>query len=245
MNLLEDLSDWIFPRICFHCGERLEPGLTALCTLCRFYGYPQSEPIGGILPEPFSFLQPLWVFEKGGSLRKLIHALKYGGVPQIGVELGECMGLQLLPGLLRQFELEPEQIFLIPVPLHPKKERQRGYNQARVLSMGIQNILPVRLAPDGWVIRRKWTRSQTGLSPDKRASNLNEAFGVEDSVKVLANPLIGIKAIIVVDDVYTTGATLFSLMREVRLAVEKNIGSGELPEESSLIFGGITLAAGG
>lgn len=217
----------------------------ALCTLCRFYGYPQSDAITGILPEPFSFLQPLWVFEKGGSLRRLIHALKYGGVPQIGVELGECMGLQLLPGLLRELELEPSQILLIPVPLHPKKERQRGYNQARMLSKGIQNVVPVRLAPEGWVIRRKWTRSQTGLSPDKRASNLNAAFGVEDSLKVLANPLIGIKAILLVDDVYTTGATLFSLMQMIKLAMEKTVEGGVLAEAKSLHFGGITLAAGG
>lgn len=232
--MLKDLMDWIYPRICMHCGERLEPGLHALCTLCRFYGYPQATKTGGILPEPLVCMQPLWVFEKGGSLRRVIHSMKYGQLPQIGLELGECMGVQLLPKLLREFNTEPEQVLLIPVPLHPKKEKRRGYNQAQLLCEGIQRIYPVNVAPVGWVIRTRFTRTQTGLSLEKRHKNVEDAFEMKGGIPSLE----GVRMILLVDDVYTTGATLFSLLSTLRKTLPVDI-------QAKCRFGGIALASGG
>lgn len=231
---MKDLMDWIFPRICIHCGERLEPGLVALCTLCRFYGYPLATKTGGLLPEPLACIRPLWVFEKGGSLRRVIHSMKYGQCPQIGLELGECLGAQLLPNLLRDFNVEPERVLLVPVPLYPKKEKKRGYNQAQLLCEGIQQIHPVRIAPVGWVVRTRFTRTQTGLSLEKRHKNVEDAFELRGSLPDLEF----VQMILLVDDVYTTGATMFSLMSTLR------DGLGE-STQSRCSFAGIALASGG
>ncbi len=238
----------------------------ALCTLCRFYSYPLATRFPGILPEPISRVQPLWVFEKGGSLRRLIHAMKYGGLPQIGHELGECMGLQLLPDLFRDFQVDPWQVLLLPVPLHPKKEKKRGYNQANLLCEGIQRIHSVHVAPDGWIVRRRFTRTQTGLSLEKRTQNLDQAFDMVANLKetgfmtktqfdakirrwihreftIPAPDLTQIKLILLVDDVFTTGATLFSLMKTLREGLDEvNL----VQQRSEVIqFAGVTLAAGG
>lgn len=236
-RLFSDLMDWIFPRICYHCGERLEPDLMALCTLCRFYGYPLAVPTQLILPEPFACIRALWAFEKGGTLQRLIHAMKYGSLPQIGLELGECMGLQLLPVLFREFDVEPEEILLIPVPLHRRKEKKRGYNQAQLLCEGMQRIHPIRIAPRDWIIRRRFTRTQTGLAFGKRFENLEDAFELKEQM-LEALDLHKVRVMLLVDDVYTTGATLFSLMKALEQGLAKSGIAGWR-------FGGVTLASGG
>jgi ComF family protein len=140
-----------------------------------------------------------------GSLRAIVHALKYDGRRSIA---GPLSGLLLRHAgpLLRGAD------FVVPVPLHWSRQWRRGFNQAHELAAGLG--LPVR----GVLKRRRYTRSQTGLSADDRCANVRAAFVLSRR----AGPLDGL-CVVVVDDVSTTGATLEACAR-----VLKENGVGEV-----------------
>lgn len=138
-----------------------------------------------------------------GPLRALIHHYKYLGHERLGEPLG-----RLLWEVLRR-EWEPENIDrVLPVPLHPRRMRQRGFNQAHTLIRrwpALARASGVRVAKH-WVDARVLTRCrptppQTGLTKTQRADNLTRAFAVRIGTSV------GGQRIVVVDDVLTTGAT--------------------------------------
>ena len=123
----------------------------------------------------------------------IAHALKYSGVRQVGLELGRRLGY-----LLREERICAD--LLVPVPLHKRKIRERGFNQSYLIARGIAEVLGIPVRTD-IVHRCKWTQSQTALSKDERKQNVANAFrGGRAGVSELR--------ILVVDDVITTGATV-------------------------------------
>jgi len=147
---------------------------------------------------PFYATSALLVFRKGGRTQPLLHELKYKGNQQIGVELGRQHGELLLESpYFRDID------WILPVPLHIKKKRLRGYNQSAVYAKGLSEILDVPYS-DHILVRKTFTETQTKKGMDERFQNVNSVFGV-------AKPnLIDKKHVLVVDDVMTTGATLES-----------------------------------
>lgn len=139
---------------------------------------------------------PLYFFSKESHVQNMIHQLKYGGKSEIGVILGRKFGASLA-----RSPLFCEVDLIVPVPLHIKKERIRGYNQSAMFAQGLSESMKRPHKPDA-LKRVVHSQSQTKKSREERLHNVGEAFEVRDA-KLMAG-----KHILLVDDVLTTGATL-------------------------------------
>jgi ComF family protein len=203
----EIVSDFIFlffPSNCLSCQGALVKGEDILCTKCILelpktdYHLLQESPIkerlsGRLnLHAGLAFLK----FRKGGMVQHLLHQLKYNNHPEVGVRLGKLFGKELMDnGFEGQFDL------IIPVPLHPSRERKRGYNQSAMFAKGLSESL--RIAWDESVsVRKRVTKTQTNKSKAERWDNVKDVFSLAGQEKISG------KRILLVDDVMTTGATL-------------------------------------
>ncbi|MGB7134402.1 MAG: ComF family protein [Acidobacteriaceae bacterium] len=189
--------------LCARCGEALasDPELTGetLCRPCRV--------------QPPDFAKAIAHGAYRGTLRTLLHLLKYDGMEPMAARLGALLAHQLLavPDL-------PPDLLVVPVPLFRKKQRQRGFNQAGLLARGaIASLrrrrpdMAVRPAPE-LLERRRATESQAGLTPHQRRVNLRGAFFVPRPAAVEG------KNILLIDDIYTTGATARACSAALRRA---------------------------
>ena len=130
------ILDVLFPHVCVLCGLRLSTKEQFVCTECikmRFEAAnPEMKAVSSntLLPEGIVLQQALWKFDKGGYLQDLLHQLKYGRLTGVGEDLGIELAYSLQ---INPFFVYDENMALLPVPLHPKKMRIRGYNQAFLL----------------------------------------------------------------------------------------------------------------
>jgi ComF family protein len=127
-----------------------------------------------------------------GKLRDAIHALKYNHAPHLAAPLASRLDA-LLATLPYSFDC------LIPVPIHTARLQQRGYNQAKLLADQIKNLTGIPVM-DSVIVRHQNTRTQVGLTAQKRRENVAGAFTTEGSLEG--------KQVLLIDDVLTTGATL-------------------------------------
>jgi ComF family protein len=151
-----------------------------------------------------------------GELRALIHALKYDGILPIAERLGVVLAEAILHLDAALFDCE--EILLLPVPLHPSKRKERGFNHAELLARAAAKVLRakrpnwrLKLAP-GVLERQKVTRSQAGLSPNQRRANLRGVFIVPRPEQVKG------RRVLLIDDIYTTGATARACSQVLRRA---------------------------
>jgi len=138
----------------------------------------------------------LFEFKKGSNYQHILHELKYRGQKKLGEYTGK-----LLATSLKQDEIINSADFICPVPLHPKKERKRGYNQSYHIALGLSNILGIPVDNTN-LYRNTHTSTQTRKSRWERWKNVEAIFEIRDPQKLNG------KHIILVDDVVTTGATL-------------------------------------
>ncbi|MEM1122036.1 MAG: phosphoribosyltransferase family protein [Bacteroidota bacterium] len=201
---LHNLFDLFFPNLCLACGENPLHGQEIFCTTCH-----RSLPVTNMhqmsenrFTDRFFgriYLQAgaaIYHFHEGSSVQQLIHQLKYYGKARIGIKLGELYGKQL-----HQSKYFQEIDVIVPVPLHPVKERKRGYNQSDQFALGLSNAMQKPWLKHG-LKRTKYGKSQTRKNQLERYENVMTSFAVEQSEK-----LVG-KHILLVDDVLTTGATM-------------------------------------
>ena len=147
---------------------------------------------------PFVRATAFFNYQKHTNFAHLVHKLKYQGRDDIGILLGEMFGVELQKsGFLDDIDA------IVPIPLHPKRERKRGYNQSRILAQGITNVTHIEIL-DTAVIRTVYTNTQTKKNKDERSQNVQGIFKVNN-----ASILEG-KHILILDDVITTGATCIS-----------------------------------
>jgi ComF family protein len=206
--------------VCRECLDAIQPIEGGTCTICgeRLFS---SYALAGTEPQPRCglcqrieppFVRALAYGSYEGGLRELIHLLKYGRVLPAANVLGRMLWEAIAA-------LEPEMgssvITVIPVPLSRTKFRQRGYNQAELIARAAMKINP---APDRFrpfangLVRKRDTSSQTGLTAHQRRANLRGAFAVAQPEAVKE------REVLVVDDVYTTGATASECARVLRRA---------------------------
>lgn len=135
-------------------------------------------------------------FRKGGKVQHLLHELKYQNQPQIGRIIGKVYGEKLASDGYRDcFDI------IIPVPLHPARQRRRGYNQSEEFAKGLSQFMNAACVSDA-VCRNQKTTTQTKKTKLKRWQNVSDVFNVTDH-----NVIKG-RRVLLVDDVITTGATI-------------------------------------
>lgn len=135
-------------------------------------------------------------FEKGSKYQKLLHLLKYNGEKNVGVFLGKLLGTELKE---TQYGLCD---YIVPVPLHPKKMRKRGYNQSEIIAIGLSSILDIPVATN-ILYRNSFTSTQTRKTRFERFQNVEHVFTLESENIQKSNC-----SLLLIDDVVTTGSTL-------------------------------------
>lgn len=194
------------------------------CLVCKGGDFHSSDPI---CPDCLQQMNPLpienrvkeltvnngidmalagWDF--GDELRTAVHSLKYEERARIGSFLGKVLGERLHLKTIQELD------YLIPVPLHPVKFRDRGFNQAEWIAIGVGKATqkPVQT---GLMKRMKYTISQTTLNREERLNNMKQAFRI---TKDVTDKKIGI-----VDDVLTTGSTISSMASVLKDAGARTI----------------------
>ncbi|BAY48650.1 hypothetical protein SAMD00079811_62760 [Scytonema sp. HK-05] len=159
---------------------------------------------------------PLPVFAWGaysGILKRAIAAMKYENQPQIARPLGQSLGEAWL-----LHTPVYEKIVVVPIPLHANKQKDRGYNQAALIAQSFCETTGLKLKQNG-LQRVRATEAQYSLSASKRAKNLTEAFGIGKDFR--RRPEV---PVLLVDDIYTTGATAMSAMQTLNQAGMKVLG---------------------
>jgi ComF family protein len=157
-------------------------------------------------------------------MRDAIHVLKYEGLHSAARPLGTMLA-KTLGQLARK---APTEMLVVPVPLHRSKRKQRGFNQSRLLAN--YALAALRHTHPAWrlklaastVLRLRATASQASLTPRQRRSNVRGAFRVADPDAVRS------KHILVIDDIFTTGATARSVAQELRRAGAASVWVGTL-----------------
>jgi ComF family protein len=201
---LEDFFNLLYPKLCLACGKNLPPTHDLICLSCE-YQLPktkQHEQKENAFTEIFwgrvrlETGAALYYFSKAGRVQRLIHQLKYDHKPAIGQALGRMYGR-----LLREQEHYQQLDAIVPVPLHPRKQHQRGYNQAAAIGSGLAESLQLPHYPNA-LERPVYAESQTRKSRQERLQNAQTAFRVKQP------ELLRGKHLLLVDDVLTTGATL-------------------------------------
>lgn len=201
---LRDVFKLFFPNLCVGCGQELLETAQSICIHCRLHlphtGFASysNNPIEKIFAGriPILFAHSEFYFSQNGLVQQMIHQLKYHNNTQVGYFLGEQVGSALLhSGRWHPYD------YIIPLPMHPKKMHQRGYNQAAIIGKGIETVTQIPLL-EQIVVRNKKTDTQTRKKRTERWENVADSFTIQDPEALYQ------KKILLVDDVITTGATL-------------------------------------
>lgn len=201
-----DFFNLIYPLLCPACRSVLLKQETHICTDC-LYKLPRTNfhlDINNSMAQLFwgrvriEAAAACYYFERGSKCRKILHQIKYRGKKELALFLGTLYGKELsISGCFTDTDL------LIPVPLHPYREKQRGFNQSEWFARGLAKSLGKKVVKDV-LVRFAGTETQTNKSRIGRWEN------VENSFKLYLDDKIISKHILLVDDVVTTGATLES-----------------------------------
>lgn len=202
--ILNNLLDLFFPRLCLLCQTPLVEGEAHICLHCSnhlpytHFTDLTDNPVCRLFQGkvPCVAATTLLHFTQGGSGQKLIHALKYHGNKKLGYELGRMAAITY-----RETSLFDTVDLLLPVPLHPKRKRQRGYNQSEWIARGIRSVTGTPIDTTS-LSRLKETESQTRKQLFERSENVEDIFRLNT-----AETLKG-KHVLLLDDVITTGSTL-------------------------------------
>lgn len=216
---LSALLDLVLPRVCLVCGRPLLPQERHLCTEClsdlpetRYapLGHnPMADRFNAVLDpdeyEPYAYAAALFHYRADAGYKRIPQALKY----HRNFAAGRCFAREL-GARLAASPLYADVDLVVPVPLHWTRRWRRGYNQAAVIAREVARLLDAPCA-ERLLRRRRRTRSQTRLSGAAKAANVAGAF-------VLRRTAPAARHILLIDDVFTTGATLAACHRALRQA---------------------------
>lgn len=202
--MFKSIVNLLFPKVCYACLNLLHDNEDTICVSCRHdlpvtnFHFDADEAIKKVLYGRAKIKQgtALFRFEKKGLVQQLIHGLKYRGYENIGFLLGNWLGSEL-----KTLETYQNIDMVIPVPLHKKKLRKRGYNQVTKFGQQLAKALNADYV-DTVLVKVTNTSSQTTKQRFTRWINNDELFAI------INTDAIENKHILLVDDLITTGATL-------------------------------------
>jgi ComF family protein len=226
---ITDLYRLFYPNQCALCHETLVGGESAICLDC-LYHIPRTRfwfDADNVVAQIFwgrvnvENACAYFYFARGSKYRKVLHLLKYGGNKDVGIVLGQQFGAEL-----KHSRLYADIDYIVPVPLHPKRLKKRGYNQAEMIADGLGQSLGVPVSTDV-LIRNRYTETQTKKTRAERVNNVSSAFMLTNSETFRG------KHLLLVDDVVTTGATLEACAAEMLTAPDAKVSIVTLAYASS------------
>jgi ComF family protein len=213
-KIWDDFLSLFYPDLCLACQQVLVGSEKVLCTACLY-----ELPLTGyaLTPQQNEVCSKFWgkvqveyglaylYFRKATKVQRLMFALKYQGQPEIGSLLGELFGRELQRAGFEKAGLRGTFDYILPIPLHPRKQAKRGYNQSAYFAQGLSQGLQVEMRSD-ILVRKIETQTQTRKDRLARFENMKSVFAIENKESIEG------KHLLLVDDVITTGATLESAL---------------------------------
>lgn len=206
MDLLKWFRSFLhlfFPRCCVVCGNPLQEGEEVLCLRCNMdmprtdFHLLKDNPVERMFwgKVPLERAAVYFFYQKGSAYRHLLYKLKYEGRKDVGETMGRFMAEELKKaGFFQGIDV------VVPVPLHPRKLRKRGYNQSEYIARGVASVTGIAVDSSS-VARIRETDSQTRKSAYERWENVKGIFRLSAPERFVG------KHVLIVDDVLTTGAT--------------------------------------
>ncbi|GAA4803712.1 ComF family protein [Olivibacter ginsenosidimutans] len=203
LRYLKHFFSLLYPDLCLGCKRPLYEHEVLICTHCWYHlpltnfhldkANAAARQLWGRVP--LEQVTACFYFIKGTQVQQILHHLKYLGKSEVGIVLGKKYGLLLKDTVFHTADV------ILPVPLHPKKLKRRTYNQSEYFAKGLSYSLdiPIEL---GNLIRHSQDASQTTKNRFERYENMRSAFHIQDPEKLEG------KHVLLVDDVFTTGATI-------------------------------------
>lgn len=220
LSIGEQCLQLFFPNLCIHCGNSLFKHESHVCLACW-----EKIPFAGFKAELEEHvfkayhkahylhqLSFLFYYSKQGIPRTILHHIKYKSNPELTLSMGRIMGEHI-----KNNPFTDQIEALLPVPIHPQKRLIRGYNQAELLAKGMSEVLQKPLLPENTILKTQYSISQTKKNRIHRHQNTNKLFTLEKPEHIKN------KAILIIDDVLTTGATFEALAKELMPAKPKTM----------------------
>lgn len=214
---LKDIADIVCPEVCLGCGERFSSDSEHLiCTSCLmdltktdFY----KNDVNPITQEFAIFQHSIdygccyLQFKKNDITQSLLHNIKYYNHPELGFKLGRMAALEL-----KKYHRFEKVDYILPVPMHPAKQKKRGFNQAERIAAGMSSVLGIPICED---ILHKTVNSVSQTFMDKE-------MRYQNAMKIFSATRADDKAnchFLIVDDVFTTGSTLMICLHKLKEAM--------------------------
>jgi len=204
LKFISAILDLVYPVVCLNCGRSLVINESIICSFCglklpftNFHRDSENEMMKALWGRvEIDFATAYLYFRKEGITQKILHQIKYKGKNDFGVNLGRGFGNHL-----RNTPFISGTDFLIPVPLHDSKLKSRGYNQSALICEGLSLALNIPVIQNN-LVRVSFTDTQTRKGRFERWLNVSQKFELTDP-KMFEG-----KRILIIDDVFTTGATI-------------------------------------
>lgn len=201
---INDILEMVFPSVCLACDKRLISQEKHLCFDCWHdlpvtnFHFRSDNKVAQLFWGRVEIENAASYFsiKKGSNYQHLIHFIKYKNRKDLGYETGKRFGFELI----KSEDYNCIDV-VVPVPLHPTKEKQRGYNQCDYIAQGVGEAMKKRVISDN-LYRKKYTATQTRKNRYERWQNVEGIFGIRRPEEFER------KHILLVDDVVTTGSTL-------------------------------------
>jgi ComF family protein len=212
-NIFTAFLDWVYPPSCISCRALLPlnaqprficapceslftPIVAPFCENCGSALQALGQRCGACLGKNFFFEQNYAAFTYDELIRDLLHEMKFRGKKRVAEGLGLLWSHQLI-GFYHQLK---SSFTFVPMPMHPKKQRERGFNQAEVLTRPLSDALQIPVS--NVLARTIDTPPQSEIHPSQRAENVRDIFSIRKNENVKG------KNYILTDDIFTTGASL-------------------------------------
>lgn len=222
---LRAVADLLLPRVCLVCGRKLLLGEKHICLYCqsdipytRFRQLkhnPMADAFNEVIQrhletcdvpvaEKYAYALSLFFYDSYSDYRHIPYQIKYHGNLPAGRYFGQMLGLEIA-----QTPWLSDIDIIIPVPLHWRRKWSRGYNQAEILARGVSEVTGTPVRTD-ILFRRRYTRTQTKMDMPQKTGNVKDAF------YACRPENANFQHIVLIDDVFTSGSTLFACFQALR-----------------------------